>query len=54
MVFLWHHVKEEIQIELELQNLKKLEMIIRRIGHVYQQLPFIKKVWVRHLREGLG
>ena len=35
MVFLWHHVKEEIQIELELQ-MKKAEMIIRRIGHVYQ------------------
>ena len=32
---LWHHVKEEVQIELELQ-MKKAEMIIRRIGHVYQ------------------
>ena len=33
MAFLWHHVKEEVQIELELQ-MKKAEMIIRRIGHI--------------------
>ena len=35
-VFLWHNVKEEVllnEIELELQ-MKKAEMISRRIGHV--------------------
>ena len=49
MVFLWHHAKEEVQIELELKR-KKVEMIIRRIGHVPVATVHYnssKKVWGR-------
>ena len=55
MVFLWHHVKEEVQIEL----VKKAEMISRRIGHVPSVATVLQKKCGAEkcqalIREGLG